>query len=258
MCMGGRAKTHLALSSSKPSSSGSDGWEKYDPEEWDRATKKADVEGYPIRVDSLKSAPSSSKAEPQVPRQAAFEIQGFFAQADEFEGASGSSIAMDRVPLREIIDPHRFSAHADILEVEASSSKAKSQRTQSDAPRLRRAETPEHSPEAPGTTPEAETPHSPEEPPISYDVDFVRALGDSDKESKVPFSEGDILRIIGHRRRADLHYHVLPLKPPGGHGRALRSCVEAASQGDVDEVGRLATTDEEKRCFKAAVEWEDD
>ena len=86
---------------------------------------------------------------------------------------------------------------------------------------------------------------------------FVRALKDSDAESKPTFAKGDILRIIGHKRRGDQYFHILPLKPPGNVGRALRSNFEAADQDAVDEVGKEATTEKEKAIFRTAVEWED-
>lgn len=183
------------------------------------------------------------------------------------EGASGSLKRQPRVPLQEIIDSSGFSAQADELEGAASSSTAKPRRTRFDAPSSSKAESPEPLPKAP-STPETEPPFSPKDPrssldprrrtPITYEVNFVRALRDSEEGSTTSFKAGDILRIIGHRRRADLYYNVLLLKPPGERGRALRSGVEAAYQGDVDEVGRQVTTEEEKKCFKAAVEWVDD
>ena len=98
---------------------------------------------------------------------------------------------------------------------------------------------------------------SKEEPLVSVvDATFVRALKDSDVGSKPSFAKGDILRIIGHKRRGDQYFHILPLKPPGEVGRELRSSFEAADQDAVDEVGREARTEEEKAIFRVAVEWE--
>ncbi|KAF6218721.1 hypothetical protein HO133_005263 [Letharia lupina] len=92
--------------------------------------------------------------------------------------------------------------------------------------------------------------------PIS-EASFVRAMKDSDAGSKPYFKRGDVLRIIGHRRRRDQHFELLPLKSPGEAGRALRSDFEAVDQGDVDVVGKEAMTEKEKDCFRCAVEWED-
>ena len=86
---------------------------------------------------------------------------------------------------------------------------------------------------------------------------FVRALKDSDPGSKPYFRQGDVLRIIGFRRRGDLYFELLPLKPPGEAGRALRSDFEVADQAAVDRVGREAATEKERDCFRSAVEWED-
>ena len=86
---------------------------------------------------------------------------------------------------------------------------------------------------------------------------FVRALKDSDPGSKPYFRKGDVLRIIGFRRRGDLYFELLPLKPPGEAGRALRSDFEVAHQAAVDRVGREAATEKERDCFRSAVEWED-
>ena len=86
---------------------------------------------------------------------------------------------------------------------------------------------------------------------------FVRALQDSDGGNKPFYKKGDILRIIGHRRRHDLYYEVLPLKPPGEAGRALKCDFEEANHAAVDEVGRQARTEKEIDSFRCAVEWED-
>lgn len=96
------------------------------------------------------------------------------------------------------------------------------------------------------------------EPPVPLaEATFIRALRDSDIGSKPYFRKGDILRIIGQRRRAGQHYELLPLKPPGEAGWVLRSFLEAADQAAVDKVGEEAGTEEERDVFRRAVEWED-
>ena len=89
------------------------------------------------------------------------------------------------------------------------------------------------------------------------DATFVRALTASVPGCKPNFRSGDILRIIGHRRRGDEYYEVLQLKPPGQSGRALRKSLEGVDQEVVNQVGREARTEEQLKCFRTAMDWDD-
>ena len=86
---------------------------------------------------------------------------------------------------------------------------------------------------------------------------YLRALRPSEPGMKPRFDEGDILRVIEEVRdlNGDLSVELIPLKPPGGTGRAPRRIFKLADQEDVDEVGRRADTEEEKETFRRAVEW---
>ena len=75
------------------------------------------------------------------------------------------------------------------------------------------------------------------------------------------FDKGDILRVIDEVREVngDLSVELIPLKPPGEPGRVANSnrFFKVVDQKDVDEVGKRARTEEEKKTFRRAVDWVD-